>query len=83
MEFDDFERAVDYVGEEHAEATGREFEASVREALSSMGFDTLFTADVELDGEVVTSYEVDTNERTYGLSINRDAGELDVYARDS
>ena len=55
MSFNRFEEAVDYVKTEHQTEDGREFEASVRESLSALGFETRLVADGELNGEVVNN----------------------------
>lgn len=81
MTFNWFEQAVDYAEGRHAEKDGRQFEASVRESLAALGFDTTLVADGELDGEIVNNYEVEAADGTYALEINRDAGELEVYDR--
>lgn len=81
MSLNRFEEAVDYVEREHQTEEGREFEASVRESLSALGFETRLVADGELNGEVVDNYEVETTDGTYGLEIRRESGELEVYDR--
>lgn len=80
MGFDWFEQALDYAQGEHADVEGREFEASVRESLSALGFDTRLLADGELNGEVVNNYEVETDEGTYKIEVRRDSSEVDVYS---
>lgn len=81
MSFNRFEEAVDYVEREHQTEEGREFEASVRESLLALGFETRLVADGELNGELVNNYEVEATDGTYGLEIRRESGELEVYDR--
>jgi|GEM_PF-1902105 len=81
MSFNRFEEAVDYVEREHQTEEGREFEASVRESLSGLGFETRLVADGELNDEIVNNYEIEATDGTYGLEIRRESGQLEVYDR--
>lgn len=80
MGFDWFEQAVDYAEGEHEDLDGREFEASVRESLSALGFDTQLLADGELNGEIVNNYEVETDEGSYRIAVRRDSSEVEFYS---
>jgi hypothetical protein len=80
MEFDWFEQAVDYAEGEHADLEGREFEASVRESLSALGFDTRLLADGELNGEIVNNYEVETENGSYKIEVRRESSEVEIYS---
>ena len=74
-----FEETVENIAYQHHMDEGREFEASVREALSEFGFDTTFVADAEIDGEVRTNYRTSTFDGDYGLEFNRQTDEVEVY----